>query len=153
MPNMTGLGIPWTWYRSISGLRPEMGRKWPKNGFWPHLKNGGNMAQKIGKMARNSIFEPFSGHFFHFPGHFSHFPGHFSPFFSRGQNPCFGHFHPHFGPEARNGSIPGPPDSKTGRQGYWTMEMNGGSSAPYLACTPCVPLFVHCLLRVKAEER
>ena len=32
----------------------------------------------------------------------------------------------------------------TGRPGYWTMEMNGGSSAPYLACTPCVPLFVHC---------
>ena len=29
--------------------------------------------------------------------------------------------------------------------------MNGGSSAPYLACTPCVPLFVHCLVRVEAE--
>ena len=29
----------------------------------------------------------------------------------------------------------------TGRPGYWTMEMNGGSSAPYLARTPCVPLF------------
>ena len=29
----------------------------------------------------------------------------------------------------------------TGRPGYRTMEMNGGSSAPYLACTPCVPLF------------
>ena len=29
----------------------------------------------------------------------------------------------------------------TGRPGCWTMEMNGGSSAPYLACTPCVPLF------------
>ena len=39
----------------------------------------------------------------------------------------------------------------TGRPGYWTMEMNGGSSAPYLACTPCVPLFVHCLIRVEAE--
>ena len=32
-----------------------------------------------------------------------------------------------------------------------TMEMNGGSSAPHLACTPCVPLFVHCLIRVEAE--
>ena len=31
------------------------------------------------------------------------------------------------------------------------MEMNGGSSAPYLACTRCVPLFVHCLIRVEAE--
>ena len=39
----------------------------------------------------------------------------------------------------------------TGRPGHWTMEMNGGSSAPYLACTPCVPLFVHCLIRVEAE--
>ena len=29
----------------------------------------------------------------------------------------------------------------TGRPGYRTMEMNGGSSAPYLACTPRVPLF------------
>ena len=29
--------------------------------------------------------------------------------------------------------------------------MNGGSSAPYLACTPCVPLFVYCLIRVEAE--
>ena len=39
----------------------------------------------------------------------------------------------------------------TGRPGHRTMEMNGGSSAPYLACTPCVPLFVHCSLRVEAE--
>ena len=29
----------------------------------------------------------------------------------------------------------------TGRPGRRTVEMNGGSSAPYLACTPCVPLF------------
>ena len=29
----------------------------------------------------------------------------------------------------------------TGRPGYRTMEMNGGSSTPYLARTPCVPLF------------
>ena len=39
----------------------------------------------------------------------------------------------------------------TGRPGDRTMEMNGGSSAPYLACTPCVPLFVHCLIRLEAE--
>ena len=31
------------------------------------------------------------------------------------------------------------------------MEMNGESSAPYLARTPCVPLFVHCLKRVETE--
>ena len=29
----------------------------------------------------------------------------------------------------------------TGRPGHRTMEMIGGSSAPYLARTPCVPLF------------
>ena len=29
----------------------------------------------------------------------------------------------------------------TRRPGHRTIEMNGGSSAPYLACTPCVPLF------------
>ena len=29
--------------------------------------------------------------------------------------------------------------------------MNGGSSAPYLARTPCGPLFVHCLIRVETE--
>ena len=29
----------------------------------------------------------------------------------------------------------------TGRPGHRKMEMNGGSSAPYLARTPCVPLF------------
>ena len=33
------------------------------------------------------------------------------------------------------------PPNMTGRPGHRTMEMNGGSSAPYLARTPCVPLF------------
>ena len=32
-------------------------------------------------------------------------------------------------------------ESMTGGPGHRTMEMNGGSSALYLACTPCVPLF------------
>ena len=35
----------------------------------------------------------------------------------------------------------GPIIFMTGRPGYRTMEMIGGSSVPYLACTPCVPLF------------
>ena len=41
----------------------------------------------------------------------------------------------------------------TGRPGHRTMEMIGGSSTPYLACTPCVPLikFILCLIGVETE--
>ena len=39
----------------------------------------------------------------------------------------------------------------TGRPGYRTMEMIGGSSAPYLARTPCVPLF--CTLSNRGGNR
>ena len=39
----------------------------------------------------------------------------------------------------------------TGRQGHRTMEMNGGSSAPYLACTPLRSLV--CTLFNKAGSR
>ena len=39
----------------------------------------------------------------------------------------------------------------TGRPGHRTMEMNGGSSAPYLVRTPCVPLFVLCFMGVETE--
>ena len=39
----------------------------------------------------------------------------------------------------------------TGRPGCRTMEMNGGSSAPHLARTPCVPLF--CTLFNKGGSR
>ena len=39
----------------------------------------------------------------------------------------------------------------TGRPGCRTMEMNGGSSAPYLVCTPCIPSFVLCLIGVETE--
>ena len=39
----------------------------------------------------------------------------------------------------------------TGRPGYWTMEMNGGSSASYLARTPYVPLFS--TLSIRGESR
>ena len=35
----------------------------------------------------------------------------------------------------------------TGRPGHRTMEMNGGSSVPYLARTPCVPLFSTLFIR------
>ena len=39
----------------------------------------------------------------------------------------------------------------TGRPGHRTMEMIGGSSAPHLARTPCVPLFVLFLVGVETE--
>ena len=41
----------------------------------------------------------------------------------------------------------------TGRPGYRTMELIGGSSAPYLARTPCVPLFCTSFNRVGNKER
>ena len=44
---------------------------------------------------------------------FPTFQAMFPPFFRPGQNPFFGHFCPHFGLEARNGSIPGPRASNT----------------------------------------
>ena len=37
----TKFAILIAWYRPISGLRPGMGRKLPKNGFWPHRESGG----------------------------------------------------------------------------------------------------------------
>ena len=39
----------------------------------------------------------------------------------------------------------------TGRPGHRTVEMNGGSSAPYLACTLCVPLFCTLFNRGETE--
>ena len=40
----------------------------------------------------------------------------------------------------------------TGRPGYRTMAMIGGSSAPYLARTPCVPLFVLRLIGLETKN-
>ena len=37
----------------ISGFRPEMGKKRPKNGFWPHRKNGRKMAEKWENWPKN----------------------------------------------------------------------------------------------------
>ena len=44
----------------------------------------------------------------------------------------------------------------TGRPGHRAVEMNGGSSALYLARTPCrkglaFPCFLHCLIGVETE--
>ena len=54
-------------------------------------------------------------------------------------------------PEVPDASISG--TDMTGRPGYRTMEMIGGSSAPYLARSPCVPLFCTSFNRVGNKER
>ena len=96
---MAGVGIPWTWKRSISGLRPEMGmkmakkwtlaspEKWGKNGL-ENEKNGPDNGKNGPKMEFQAILPA-------------------SPIFRVRPKSIF---RPHFGPEARNGSIPGPRD-------------------------------------------
>ena len=54
---------------------PKWGRQWPKNGFWPHPKNGGNMAGKLEKRAEIPFSNHFRAIFFPFPGLFSPFSG------------------------------------------------------------------------------
>ena len=66
-----------------SGLQPEMGKKWPKNGFWPHREKGRKMAPK-------SLFYPFFGQF-------SHFSAIFFRFFPVRPKSFFGHFFPNSG--------------------------------------------------------
>ena len=78
--------IPLTCCRLPSGLRPEIGQKWPKNGSWPHRGNGQKNGRNNGKMAAKCHFSAIFGRFFPFFGHFfSQFPGeaisHFSAFF------------------------------------------------------------------------
>ena len=65
-------------------------------------------------------------------------------------SPWLMHREPRQGGSRKGGVFRSEPNM-TGRPEYWTTEMNGGSSLPYLACAPCVPLFVHCLIRVEAE--
>ena len=86
----SSFGVPWTWYIDpFRASRPKWGRKRPKNGFWPHLKNGGKMARKMRKMARKmeNIARKWNfGPFFPFSGPcFPHFSGeakiHFSAIF------------------------------------------------------------------------
>ena len=68
-----------------TGLPPEMGKKWPKNGFWPHRENG-KIGPKMGQKWQFSLF----GHFFPiFPGEAKiHFSAIFFP--CRGRRPDLG---------------------------------------------------------------
>ena len=77
-----------------------MGKKWPKNGFWPHRAKGEKMAKKWENGHFWPIFRPFLGQF-------SHFVGHFFPFSPVGPKSIFRPFFSHFGPEARFGVCTG----------------------------------------------
>ena len=85
---------------------PKWGRKWPKHGFWPPGK-WEKMARKMEKNSPKMVGKWNFGPFFSFPCHVS-------PIFQvRPPKSIFRrHFRPHFGPEAQNGSIPGPRGSQ-----------------------------------------
>ena len=76
-----------------SGLRPEMGKKWLKNGFSPTGKKGK-------KWSKNRKIGP-KIHFLHILGPIFSFFRHFFPFSRWGQNPFFWPFFSHFGPEVQ----------------------------------------------------
>ena len=119
------LGSPWTWYRPISGLWREMGTKMAEKWILASPEKWGKHGRENEKNGPKFHFRTIFGLFFPFSWpFFLIFRAIFPPFFRRGQNPFFGHFRPHFGPEARNGSIPGPLDSKP-RLCFFRLE-NGG---------------------------
>ena len=63
-----------------------MGKKWPKNGFWPHREKEEKMAEKWENWPKNGsklVIFPFFGHF--------------SPFFPVGPKSIFRPFFSHFG--------------------------------------------------------
>ena len=87
----------------ISGLRPGMGKKWPKNEFWPQGENGG----KMGKLEQTCVKNR----------HLSIFWGPLLPHFPvGGQNPFFGHLFPISGRRPQTGSVPGNQDRKFRQQ-------------------------------------
>ena len=52
-----------------SGLRPKMGKKWPKNGFWPKRgRNGRRMGKRTQKWVKNGHFPVFRPFFPFFSG-------------------------------------------------------------------------------------
>ena len=61
----TSLGIPWTWYRSISGRRDENGRKMDLGLAWKMGKNGPENEKKksLAKMGRKWSENGIAGHF------------------------------------------------------------------------------------------
>ena len=80
---------------TISGLRPEISKKSPKNRFWPHRENREKIAPKKGKMAQRSVVGPFF-----------QFWGDFSPIFRVRPKSIFQRFLSVFGPEARKRPSP-----------------------------------------------
>ena len=96
--DLVDLGENWFW------LPPEIGRKWPENGFWPHRENREKIAGKKEKSPENGIFANFRA-FFAFLAIFPDFPGeakiHFRAIFFR------------FQAEARSRFLPGRQDRKS----------------------------------------
>ena len=82
------LAISWTWYRSISGLQPEMGTKMAEKWILASpgkMGENGKNGPKMGKMARNSILSHFRATFPILGAIFPHFldeaRSHFSAIF------------------------------------------------------------------------
>ena len=94
------------WHRPISGLWPEMEKRAEKWILGPP-KKWEKKGQKMGKSVENLVFDPFLSNFS------SHSSAIFLPFPWWAQNPFFGYFFCHFGPEARNGSVPAQRDHNT----------------------------------------
>ena len=83
-----------------SGLRPEMGKKQPKNGFWPHRKQRGKMAEKWENWPKNGSKNGSKMAIFPFFGDFL-------PFAGGAKNPFFRPFFPISGRRPDLGSVLG----------------------------------------------
>ena len=71
LPSVVGLGIPWTWYRSISGLWPEMGTKMVNKRILASPGKWGKHGLENGKNGPRFHFRTIFGPFFPFFGPFS----------------------------------------------------------------------------------
>ena len=80
----------------ISALRPEIGKKSPKNRFWPHPENRAKNRPKIGEIAQRSVFGPF---FIFFSDFF--------PISRERPKSILRRFFSDFGSEAKIGILPG----------------------------------------------
>ena len=116
------VGIPWTWYRSVSALQPEMGTKMAEKWILASPEKWGKMARKMRKMARK--MEKMARKWFEngISGHFPHFPGHVSPIFQVRPKSIFRPFSSPF----RAG---GPKRIYTRSTGFQSQSLRGGGGS------------------------